>query len=88
VKFKPDVDVEYCSCPDNSMRGQKCKHIWSIEFATRFDTLKDIDKLPEKGQKVFQPMNDKYLSPIGRVDEQIAAATIEAKSYTDDDYSF
>ena len=44
VKFKPDVDVEYCSCPDNSMRGQKCKHIWSIEFATRFDTLKDIDK--------------------------------------------
>lgn len=27
--------------------------------------------IPTKGQKGFQPVNDKYLSPIGRVNEQI-----------------
>ena len=31
VKFKPDV-IEWCSCIDNSTRGIRCKHIWSIEF--------------------------------------------------------
>ena len=30
VKFKPDV-VEYCTCPDNSLRGgqMKCKHLYT-----------------------------------------------------------
>jgi predicted nucleic acid-binding Zn finger protein len=47
VKFKPDV-IEWCSCPDNSMRGEqmRCKHIWSIEFAIRMGTLRDTDRLP------------------------------------------
>ena len=49
VKFKPDV-VEWCSCPDNSMRGQKCKHIWSIEFAIRMETLRDIPRLPTEAK--------------------------------------
>jgi predicted nucleic acid-binding Zn finger protein len=40
VKYKPDV-LEYCSCPDNSMRGMKCKHLHSIEFAIRMKTPKE-----------------------------------------------
>lgn len=52
VKFKPDV-VEYCTCPDNSLRGgqMKCKHLHSIEFAIRMGTLKDTDKLPADATK-------------------------------------
>ena len=80
VKFKPDV-IEWCSCRDNSTRGLKCKHLWSIEFAIRFDTLKEIDKLPADVKRDTSMLR----SPKP---EQIAA-TIEAKSsYKDDDYSF
>ena len=74
VKFKPDV-IEWCSCLDNSKRGQKCKHIWSIEFAIRMGTLKDIDRLQTEAN----------------VRKVAAAATVvptTKSSYKDDDYSF
>ena len=71
VKFKRDV-VEYCSCLDNSMRGQKCKHLHSIEFAIRLGTIKDTDKLPADAKQ-----NNTNVTKIG-----------EGKSYTEDDYSF
>jgi predicted nucleic acid-binding Zn finger protein len=45
VKYNPDV-IEYCSCPDNSIKLEKCKHIWSIEKSIVKGTLKEIDKLP------------------------------------------
>ena len=50
VKFKPDV-IEWCSCCDNSMRGMKCKHLHSIEYAIKFGTLKDTDKLPAEAKR-------------------------------------
>ena len=78
VKFKPDV-VEYCTCPDNSLRGgqMKCKHLHSIEFAIRMGTLRDIDRLPTEAK-------------VKKVLATTAAATTKplAKSYKDDDYSF
>ena len=51
VKFKPDV-VEYCTCPDNSLRGEqmKCKHLHSIEFAVRMGMLRDTDRLPTEAK--------------------------------------
>ena len=80
VKFKPDLIV-WCSCRDNSTRGLKCKHLWSIEFAIRFDTLKEIDKLPADVKRDTSLL-------ISPKPEQIAA-TIEAKlSYKDENYSF
>jgi hypothetical protein len=77
VKFKPDV-VEWCSCYDNSLRGgqRKCKHIWSIEFAIRFGTVNDTDRVPADA---------KLVTSVSPKPEQIA---IEATSYTDDQYSF
>jgi len=74
VKFKPDV-VEYCTGPDNSLRGRqmKCKHIWSIEFAIRLGTLRDIERLPTEA-KVKEIV--------------VVPAAIITKSYTEDDYSF
>ena len=83
VKFKPDV-IEWCTCPDNSIRGggqMKCKHLHAIEFAIRFSTLKDTDKLPATDAKrdtlvlVVSPTAPKQI-------------VIEAKSYTEDEYSF
>jgi predicted nucleic acid-binding Zn finger protein len=38
--------LKWCSCPDNSTRGIKCKHQFAIEYAIRLGTLKDIEKLP------------------------------------------
>ena len=35
-----------CSCKDNSTRRMKCKHLFAIEFAIKWGTLKDIDKVP------------------------------------------
>ena len=72
VKFKPDV-IEWCSCLDNSTRGLKCKHLWSIEFAIRMGTLKDTDKLPADAKKAHIVA---------------AEAAIAAESYRNDDYSF
>ena len=50
VKFKPDVlESLYCSCKDYSARHTKtikCKHIFAIEFAIKWGTIKDIDKVP------------------------------------------
>ena len=76
VKFKPHV-IEWCSCMDNSRRGLKCKHIWSIEFAIRLGTLRDTDRLPTEA----------------KVRKVAAAATITPtivvkSSYKNDDYSF
>ena len=73
VKFKPDV-LEWCSCRDNSTRRFKCKHLWSIEFAIRFDTLKEIDKLPADVKRDTSML----ISPPKP--EQIVATTIKAKS--------
>lgn len=52
VKYNPDV-IEYCTCPDNSIRLERCKHIWSVEKSIVKGTLKEIDKLPTQA-KTFQ----------------------------------
>ena len=78
VKFKPDV-IQWCSCIDNSTRGIRCKHIWSIEFAIRLGTLRDTDKLPADAKRDTSML-------VSRKPEPIAA--IEAKSYRDDEYDF
>ena len=50
VRYNCDV-LEWCSCPDSSIRGIKCKHQFAIEYAIRLGTLKDIDKLPKEVTK-------------------------------------
>ena len=77
VKFKPDV-VEYCTCPDKSLRGgqMKCKHLWSIEFAIRYGKLKDTDRLP------IEAKVKKVVATTATTPAKIA------RSYKEDDYSF
>jgi hypothetical protein len=71
VRYNPSV-FEWCSCPDNSTRGIKCKHQFAIEFAIRLGTLKDVEKLPSEAKR--------YGSTT--------VEAIAAKSYRDDDYDF
>jgi|SRR5215204_623813 len=77
VKFKCGV-LEWCTCPDNSMRtggGQiRCKHVHAIEFAIRLGTLKDIDRLPTEA-KVRKAV-------------AVTATVAPKSSFTDNDYSF
>ena len=74
VKYQPS-DFEWCSCRDNSTRGIKCKHIWSIEFAIRLRIIKGTDRLPIEAK-----VKKKVVTTI--------AATKPTNSYTEDDYSF
>ena len=71
VKYNPDV-IEYCTCSDNSIRLEKCKHIWSIEKSIVKGTLKEIDKLP---------VNAKTFANKIPVVKQL-------KSWRDDQYDF
>ena len=45
IRYAPEV-LEWCSCPDNSMRGMNCKHFFAVKYAIRLATVKDVDKLP------------------------------------------
>ncbi len=72
VKYNPDV-VEYCTCPDNSIRLEKCKHIWSIEKSIVKGTLKEVDKLPTTA-KTFQ--------------NKIVPLVKQSKTWKDSEYSF
>jgi hypothetical protein len=83
VKFKPDV-FEWCSCMDNSTRNVKCKHLWSIEFAIRMGTLKDINKLPEEAKRYYPTSTPTITLTI----TPTITPTTTVKSYEDDDYSF
>jgi hypothetical protein len=58
------------------MREQKCKHIWSIEFAIRMGTLRDTDRLPTEVKVKKVVVTSPTLTVSGK------------SSYKDDDYSF
>jgi hypothetical protein len=72
VKYNPSV-FEWCTCADNSTRHVKCKHLYAIEFAIRFGTLKDIDKLPLEAKR------------YGAI---TITAVSKSSSYEEDKYSF
>lgn len=74
VKFKPDgfESSWWCSCKDYSTRHLKCKHLFAIEFAIKWGTLRDTaDKLPTNVKR-----------------DIIQSVALQSKSYKDDDYSF
>lgn len=46
MSWNIDKELEWCSCPDNSMRGNRCKHIYAVEYAIRKNRVVETDKLP------------------------------------------
>ena len=86
VKFKPDVLLEswYCSCKDNSIREMKCKHIFAIEFAIQWGTIKDVDgELPTEA-KVRKVASE----ATGATCATLRATLPTNLSYKNEDYSF
>ena len=69
---------EWCSCPDSSIRGIKCKHQFAIEYAIRLGTLKDIDHLPKEAIRFTNQQ-------INELEETIS---YHHHSYMDDIYDF
>ncbi|HJT76221.1 MAG TPA: transposase [Gemmataceae bacterium] len=37
----PDPDSPFCSCPDHEETGQRCKHLYAVEFVMNRETHKD-----------------------------------------------
>lgn len=74
VRYNPSV-FEWCSCKDfESNRTERCKHLYGVEYGIRFNTILEVDKLPEEVH-----------SGISR---NSTSKTTLNKSWKDDDYSF
>ena len=84
VKFKPDVLESYCSCKDNSARGLKCKHLLGIEFAIKWGTIKDIEKVSNADITADQSTSNNIAGT--NLVEIVTKRT--KKSYLEDDYDF
>lgn len=76
---KYNLTDSYCSCPDSSMRQMKCKHIWSIEYAIRLATVKDIEKLPEEAIK--------YTNQQQLIEQDPAGSETQPSHHTTTEYS-
>jgi hypothetical protein len=77
VKYNPSAFEWRCLCKDNSTRGLKCKHIFAIEFAIQWGTLKDIDKT--------------LLPPLVEANKRYPTTNVTptpTKLYLEDDYDF
>src|SRR5262245_21521381 len=68
--------LEWCSCPDNSIRGIKCKQQFAIEYAIKLGTLKDIEKLPKEATRFTNHS------------EIVQQQQTKSKSWKEDEYSF
>lgn len=95
VRFNPSV-FEWCSCKDfESNRSERCKHLYGVEYAIRFATVKEVDKLPEEVhiKKDTQNLVSKHVKneSIKATNEETTEALdyrTQRLSYEDDSYSF
>lgn len=42
-KYRVDLKSNKCSCPDNELKRQKCKHLFAVEYTIEQEYLKAID---------------------------------------------
>jgi len=81
VRYNPSV-FEWCSCKDfESNRTERCKHIFAVEFAIRFATVKEVEHFPEES---IRTLNDLEKAEI----EHEEYNTSRRMTYEDDEYSF
>ena len=94
VKFKPDVlESLYCSCKDYSARHTKtikCKHIFAIEFAIKWGTIKDKVPASEiKAATAIAETDVKLDTPdVVTTKPAVVISVARPQSYKDDDYTF
>lgn len=56
IGFNPANSEEWCTCFDHSTRQLKCKHIWGVQYAIEFNTVKETDELPKDTSTAFERM--------------------------------
>jgi predicted nucleic acid-binding Zn finger protein len=81
VKYNPSssvVESWFCSCKDNSTRHMKCKHLFAIEFAIKWGTIQDIDKVPS----LLLEANKRFPAVVQQSNNN------KKSSYLEDDYDF
>lgn len=44
TRYKVDLAKQRCTCPDNEIRRQKCKHIFAVEFSYEQDFLGELSR--------------------------------------------
>jgi predicted nucleic acid-binding Zn finger protein len=73
--------LEWCSCEDNSTKHLKCKHLFAIEFAIKWGTIKDIDRNPD------DTADQDTTNDITPATNPLVGSR-RTKSYLEDDYDF
>jgi predicted nucleic acid-binding Zn finger protein len=49
VRFNSSFSGAFCSCKDyESKCSEKCKHQYAVEYEIRFNTIKEVEHLPEE----------------------------------------
>jgi predicted nucleic acid-binding Zn finger protein len=49
VRFNSSFAGGFCSCKDyESNRSDRCKHQYAVEYGIRFNTITEVDRLPEE----------------------------------------
>ena len=89
-KFKPEVLESlwwYCSCKDNSTRHLKCKHLFAIEFAIKWGTIKEIGN-PLTDVKGDTTIIKSTITKTTITKPMITSKSLSSLSYQDDEYSF
>lgn len=51
LMFNTQKEIETCSCKDFEVRRNICKHLRALEYAIKYNTVKETDKLPLESEK-------------------------------------
>jgi predicted nucleic acid-binding Zn finger protein len=76
VRFNPSV-FEWCSCKDfENIKTKRCKHLYGIQFAIRFNTVLEVEHFPEEVRRTTNQQQRQEETKDNKL------------SYEDDIYSF
>jgi predicted nucleic acid-binding Zn finger protein len=63
VRFNYSFTGGFCSCKDyESNRSEKCKHPYAVEYGIRFNTIKEVEHLPEEVRNAKKTAERNYSS--------------------------
>ncbi len=98
VRFNSSFAGGFCNCKDyDSNRTERCKYQYAIEYGIRFNTIKEVEHLPEevRGKRDTAAVETNYENESIRSLNDIEKAEIEAEAYRtqrltyqEDEYSF
>lgn len=55
--YKVNLEEQHCNCPDHTIRGKKCKHIYAVEYTVKEETKPDGTVTVTKTKRVTYKQN-------------------------------